>query len=1260
MPKSDNRVIENLTEEEAYLYAILTDPSGLDLAEAFFYDPTEMGKDDCFRAWPFQWHWWRNQDPKQIDQGSRSLGKSKSIQIRACAFPFVHPGEEMVITAPELIHLEPIVSLIEEQFYAVRLLREMLPRGRSAITHRPFQMNFLNGSRIIGRIPQRDGKGVKGCLCEDELILTINGHIPVQDLKAGDLVLSHEGRWRKVLRVNEDVNDCYEVRGQGSFPLRVSCDHRFLGAENLAGPKEKREFDALVFHDVETLVENKVYWATPTKFPTLPVPEIGEGWPPVSSPTTWWLVGRYLADGWTTKDDRGVSFSAPKKKAAFIHSALGELGLHAYVTERAHSSADVLTVSHKHFSGWLFRHFGKLAHGKRLPAFVLGMDRQCREALLQGYLDGDGSYRESKSRWEVGTASKQLAVGVQLLAQTLGHSVTCTSVDPNVTEIQGVKLKNKPRTSWRVLINDLGHGVAGRVDDVLVGKVKSVTPIGKQKVFNPIIEGDHSYISGSIISHNIHPIWLEMDECFPAGSLVLTRDGWVPIEQVEVGGEVLTHKGRWRKVTATFDRGVRPAVTVKGQGHPGLTCTPNHKFYGKRSKRWSTKRGDWEWIEAEDLTDSYWASPVDIPSVPVPEIPLSRTNTARPIDPTSDQILSLLGWWLAEGSVSSAVGGGPINRAWWSVTPAESELIVQLLDDLGIKASRGPVKNGCVNVVANHSELARWLAAQCGKGAKNKTIPLWVFGLAPEQRQLVLDGLVAGDGFEDPDKRYASGRWKLTTTSKSLVFGTRLLAQAQGFYVSVYWNDTSGRETYIRGRRVESSGWYQVVGARSGQGVTDDNIRLTKVRSVTEAPPTRMYDLEVEDDHSFVVEGVIVHNSQDYPALGWKELVETVKVGVGNAVWRAHGVTRGVQDEFFRFTTPSPTNDWTIHHYPAMWRPTWSDEERERKIRQYSHSRDDPDYRRNVLGLHGDATAPIFVSAQLMKSVDIDVASDYNINEYFKARISKEELEQRNIDIDFLLDFPRGHLSYAGSTEAERRNSPKAVYWAGMDIGMTIDPSEILVFVEYPKTKGQTEIKLLTRISMLRMPHEQQVRAILNVLSFYRPKAFCMDKGGLGYPFFQEIQEHLANVKAENWDKVPPWIREHDLDFAVKAIKGYTFSDKIVVGIDETIELGPHDDPLEKAGIKRNAKEHATDVLREIVDRVQFKLPWDESFIKEFQGATQSAVRSMDQYGKRRFSSGNDHCLDASRFFALGWSQHAIDEFAAASKKREPVFDSFL
>jgi hypothetical protein len=188
-------VLDILSEEEAYLYAILADPSGLDQAEFLWVDPSsednkfcphcgtefngahlhehdELGPDDwehkypaasqCFRAWAFQWPWWRTSISHQVDQCARSVGKSLSVKVRACAFPFLFPGQEMVITAPELVHLEPIVGLIETQFYATRLLREMIPSGRSAFTHRPFQANFLNGARLIGRIPQRDGRGVKG------------------------------------------------------------------------------------------------------------------------------------------------------------------------------------------------------------------------------------------------------------------------------------------------------------------------------------------------------------------------------------------------------------------------------------------------------------------------------------------------------------------------------------------------------------------------------------------------------------------------------------------------------------------------------------------------------------------------------------------------------------------------------------------------------------------------------------------------------------------------------------------------------------------------------------------------------------------------------------------------------------------------------------------------------------------------------------------------------------------------------------------
>lgn len=154
-------VTEKLSEEEAYLWAILSDTSGLDQAEFSWNNAEE--EDYCFRAWSFQWGWWRDTSSLTIDQCGRSVGKSLSIKVRAYAFPFIHPGQEMVITAPEGNHLDAVTDVIETAFLDNRLGKEMLRDTRgNGIKHRPFHMNFANGSRIMGRIPQRDGRGVKG------------------------------------------------------------------------------------------------------------------------------------------------------------------------------------------------------------------------------------------------------------------------------------------------------------------------------------------------------------------------------------------------------------------------------------------------------------------------------------------------------------------------------------------------------------------------------------------------------------------------------------------------------------------------------------------------------------------------------------------------------------------------------------------------------------------------------------------------------------------------------------------------------------------------------------------------------------------------------------------------------------------------------------------------------------------------------------------------------------------------------------------
>lgn len=40
------------------------------------------------------------------------------------------------------------------------------------------------------------------------------------------------------------------------------------------------------------------------------------------------------------------------------------------------------------------------------------------------------------------------------------------------------------------------------------------------------------------------PVWTGSCPCFPAGTLIITKRGFVPIEDVVVGDLVLTHKNR--------------------------------------------------------------------------------------------------------------------------------------------------------------------------------------------------------------------------------------------------------------------------------------------------------------------------------------------------------------------------------------------------------------------------------------------------------------------------------------------------------------------------------------------------------------------------------------------------------------------------------------------------------------------------------------------------------------------------------------------
>jgi len=136
------------------------------LAPEFFWsDPNNKEFSGCYKVRDYQVKFNRVDGRYEGFACARSVGKTERQKIMAFTHFFRRVRENLLITAPELLHLLPLTDAIEGWIDGVRATRECLDRDKSnktGFSHQPFGAKFRDGTRIIGRIPQRDGRGVKG------------------------------------------------------------------------------------------------------------------------------------------------------------------------------------------------------------------------------------------------------------------------------------------------------------------------------------------------------------------------------------------------------------------------------------------------------------------------------------------------------------------------------------------------------------------------------------------------------------------------------------------------------------------------------------------------------------------------------------------------------------------------------------------------------------------------------------------------------------------------------------------------------------------------------------------------------------------------------------------------------------------------------------------------------------------------------------------------------------------------------------------
>ena len=401
----------------------------------------------------------------------------------------------------------------------------------------------------------------------------------------------------------------------------------------------------------------------------------------------------------------------------------------------------------------------------------------------------------------------------------------------------------------------------------------------------------------------------------------------------------------------------------------------------------------------------------------------------------------------------------------------------------------------------------------------------------------------------------------------------------------------------------------------------------------------------VKGMHPLVIE---MDEAQDYPDTGWMELIETMKSGSVGCQWRVHGVSRGIRDRYYKFTMgEDPDMPFTVHRFMAMHRPSWGANERKAKISMYGGTPDNVDYRRNIYGEHGDATNPVFVLARLMACVRIQEstwASEYNDHVYQQIKINDELLRSSGAPVEAFIQFP-------GTLLHEDYSS----YWAGMDVGFTRDPSEILVVgaLKHPHQRNTDLLRLLARVHLMRISAADQAEAVRFIFGFFgeRLKCFAMDKTGNGLPLWQLLDPEAVGTHVA---------QRRTPDHIASRVRGYNFSSKVAVEFDDR-ELKGRETQLD-AVIERNIVDFATDELRKLVDAGQLELPYDRELLSEWQGQEIQYVRdegSAAGFKTRRYGGGSFHTLDAAKMLIAGRSLQSIEAAMKVVKVSEPRLARF-
>jgi DNA polymerase I-like protein with 3'-5' exonuclease and polymerase domains/intein/homing endonuclease len=373
-------------------------------------------------------------------------------------------------------------------------------------------------------------------------------------------------------------------------------------------------------------------------------------------------------------------------------------------------------------------------------------------------------------------------------------------------------------------------------------------------------------------------------KCVARGTLIASEKGWIPIENLKQGDKVVTHTGSLKRIEKVWDMGIKPGKRIVTKTGHLIDCGLNHSFLTIDNK----------WVRAGDLSVGMKIKTISCENINPKDIKKIHFNIwdkgnnnfiseDLPYVEMTPKWARLLGYLLGDGHIHPYFAGMVCSPEYEDI----KDDVLNIASSLGLPngaklTHKKGAKNPLWNIRFGSTIFSRFCEHLGFKGRRGKIfrIPRIIFESPKEVSKEFLRGLFETDG--------TVGRGTpVSLCTKDIDLARDVILLLASFGIKAY--------LYVRKSKKYNRDYYQVELGRLASDLFEERIgfisckKINKLKEFTHRPHSpfspkeqmweaeikivedissvNLMDLTIEDDHTYIAQGLVTHNTLNFLTL---------------------------------------------------------------------------------------------------------------------------------------------------------------------------------------------------------------------------------------------------------------------------------------------------------------------------------------------------------------------------------------------------------